>query len=96
MLSSLKDDFDWLKRRPADDLKRVVRIIRWFERDKDYTPSEEDEAFLEELAHERGMEMPDWMLTDDEIAEKGVPVADVDYWDFASAAIANMGSRRKR
>lgn len=95
LLSALHDDFEWLKGRPDADLKRIVKIIRWYERDETYSPSEEDAAFIEELHRDHGMELPEWMMTEQEKEDRATPVASMDYWDFASNAIANMGRRRR-
>lgn len=61
------DAWEWLRRQPTKDLQRLKLIA-----DKlslEHEPNAQDLAFLQRLNFEYTMELPQWALTDDEVAD---------------------------
>jgi len=66
VLSTLNSKRRWLAALATKRLKRFLAIVQRFEADPEYLPTAQEGHFLAELAEEYGMELPEWMKTEEE------------------------------
>jgi len=66
------EGWGWLRRQSRRRLEFVSSMISALDSDPEYAPDKKALAFLEKLKNDYASEMPDWMLTDEEIEERHV------------------------